>query len=293
MRARAFLAMAGLVSVCLACTPLPDKQLSTYVDAFSHSADAGRALYLGLNDLIAAKDQKAASTRNCHAATPAPLCFDPNDYLTAAVRPVDPDIDARLLTFDLVVLYNDTLFAMASGASSQTIQTRLDSVSGILGKIVAVGVATGPLGTLLTSGAIGSLGTLLATLEKARATGAARMALVDGAPTIHDAIAALIADTPVMYKLYRDGEFSIVAHKAGALSSADAQAEIAKIPAFHQSLAAYVVLLEQTSISLDDLSAALQAQNSDPAALSAALDQAIAVRAAADNFRKIAIGLKF
>ena len=198
-----------------------------------------------------------------------------------------------MLTFDLVVLYNDTLFAMASGASSQTIQTRLDSVSGILGKIVAVGAATGPLGALLTSGAIGSLGTLLTELDKARATGAARKALVDGAPTIHDAIAALIADTPVMYKLYRDGEFSIVAHKAGALSSADAQAEIAKIPAFHQSLAAYVVLLEQTSISLDDLSAALQAQNSDPAALSAALDQAIAVRAAADNFRKIAIGLKF
>jgi hypothetical protein len=298
MRYRLLAILALAVTALSACAALPQQELRGYSGAFEATREAGTEIYGRLDVAVARAARLAAgqTVADCGPARPAPKCFDPADSLPRAPEPREPSIKARLATFDAVAFYNETLLALAGGATTQTLERRLDALGGALDQAVAIGGAVAPGAGLalppLLGGPIRAGFTELATtVEAALANAEARAALVENRALIDEAIDLLIADTAPVYDLYLAAQGSVASSAPGAPLSAEAAAEFARIAEFHTALGAYVVLLDQLSASHDRLHAALTESADPESQFNAAVEQAVEIGAAASAFRD-AIGAR-
>jgi hypothetical protein len=277
---------AGLLT---ACAETPREQLRTYVTAFDAARDGSRVIYGALDDAVAEAKalQEPAAARDCTTGAPAPSCFDPADVLPKPDRPREPSIEARVVTFEAVALYNEALIALASGATGDALGARLTSLAGALDKAAGLAGFTGvgALTPLLAAPVINAFTALATRVETIRANAEARTALLKDEALTQDAIQALIDDTPAVYSLYLSAQGNVATAVPGAPLSAASVAAFQKIPAFHKALGQYVVLLNATDESHEALIAELRRPQSPEARLNTALDQALEIRSAGRALR--------
>ncbi|MDE4208005.1 hypothetical protein PXL04_10195 [Phaeobacter gallaeciensis] len=222
----------------------------------------------------------------CAPTTSNPICFNPVDFLPTP--PVtDPNIQARILALETVAAYNDTLVALSSGQTGAELTKKIDAYGSVAGRFATVaGVASGGVAVLLTDATIASVGTISGRLEAARAQFAVRESLVAQRDVIKALTTALIRDTPQVYELYQTSQLIYARTRPGGARGAEGQREFTKIKAMHDSLGAYVVLLANAADSFDTLVGAAETSVSDAETLNVALDQALEVKAAAQNLEK-------
>lgn len=273
------------------CVALPQQEMVGYVSAFDEARKSGETLYLELNRslALASAPEGAGAAENCADIQNPPRCFDPDLYLSEAAVTVDPDIAARIAAFEAIVVYNDTLGALASGAGGAAVAKKIGELGGLLGKVALVatgGPATGELGAFVGAAALPSLETLARGISAARNAEEARRLVLDGRPVIDALIGSLIDDTTSLYRLYSQTQQRVGDRMPGSPFSEEADAEYEKIIIFHRSLQAYVVLLGASRESLGALASTVESRQRGQAAVTAALDQAVEIRLAADEFRR-------
>lgn len=275
---------AVAVVACLlipACAVVPQERFAAFVESVGATGEAGRRIYTELDIAVAtAQGRTAAPGLRCPGERPT--CFEPDDHLPRPARATTPEIEARILAIDLVSAYTDALFAMTSGATQAALGEKIDryatAVNGT-GRLLGgdrLAIATDVLGSV----AIGAIRNLATTIEGLRAGQAASDALIAGAPLIDQIIAALIEDTPAAFDLYSGSQGVIAARASGA----DRVAAIENIRAYHASLAAFVVLLAGMEDNHDALIAAIEADIPALDRYEVALDQALGLRAALEEF---------
>lgn len=288
--ATAFLGFFLSVALC-ACSALPQHELVGFISAFAEARKSGETLYLELNRslALATVPQVAGDTENCADTQNPPRCFDPDLYLSEATATVDRDIAARIAAFEAIVVYNDTLAALASGASGAAVAKEISDLGSLLGKVAVIatdGSGAGKVGALVSATALPSLEVLAREISTAANADEARRLLLAGRPVINSLIASLIDDTSRLYRLYSQTQQRIGDRMPGSPFSKEADAEYEKIIIFHRSLQAYVVLLGVSRKNLDALASAVASSQRGQAAVTAALDQAVEIRLAADEFRR-------
>jgi hypothetical protein len=290
---RAFLVFIGvfLSAFVSGCIALPQQELAGYISAFSEARTSGETLYLELNRslALASAPEGAGNTQNCTDSQNPPRCFDPDLYLSGASATLDPDIAARIAAFEAILVYNDTLSALASGASGAAVAKRIGELGGLLGKaaLVATGSpAAGDLGALVSGAALPSLETLAREISAAANAEEARRLVLAGRPVIDALISSLIEDTTPIYAVYSTSQGKVVRRIPGAPLSPESREESSKIAIFHKSLQAYVVLLGVSRESLGTFASAVENRQRGQVAVTAALDQAVEIRLAADEFRR-------
>jgi hypothetical protein len=291
MRAIVIFVSVFLSVVLCGCIALPQQELLGYVSAFAETRKSGETLYLELNRslALASTPDGVGAAENCADTQNPPRCFDPDLYLSEAAGTVDPDIAARIAAFEAIVVYNDALSALASGAGGAAVSKKIGELGGLLGKVALVatgGPATGDLGNLVGAAALPSLETLAREISAARNAEEARRLVLAGRPVIDALIGSLIADTTQLYALYSTSQGKVVQRIPGAPLSPESREEFSKIAIFHKSLQAYVVLLGASRESLDTLASAVEGRQRGQAAVTAALDQAVEIRLAVDEFRR-------
>ncbi len=272
------------VLVCLlipACAVVPQERFAAFVESVGATGEAGRRIYTELDTAFAtAQGRTAAPGLRCPGERPT--CFDPDDHLPLPARATNPEIEARILAIDVVSAYTDALFAITSGATQAALGEEIDRYAAAVngtGRLLGedrLAIATDLLGSV----AIGAIRNLATMVEGLRAGQAARDALIAGAPLIDQIIAALIKDTSAAFDLYSASQGVIAARTSGA----DRVAAIENISAYHASLAAFVVLLASMEDSHDALIAAIEAEIPALDRYEIALDQALKLRAALEDF---------
>ncbi len=288
----AILSLGVFLSAALcACSALPQQELAGYISAFTEARKSGETLYLELNRslALATAPQSAGQTENCADTQNPPRCFDPDLYLSGAAATVDPDIAARIAAFEAIVVYNDTLAALASGASGAAVAKKISELGGLLGKAAVVatgGPATGDLGALVGATALPSLEALARAISTAANAEEARRLVLAGRPVIDALIGSLVEDTSPLYALYSTSQGKVVRRIPGAPISPQSREEFQKIAIFHKSLQSYVMLLGACRESLNTLASAVENRQIGQASVTAALDQAVKIRLAVDEFRR-------
>ncbi len=281
-----FAAVVRVVALALlvaACAALPAERVGLYVDAFAEARVAGEAMYRQIDvDILAARGSAAGDPRQaCLRPPDPPSCFVPRRHADEDVR--DPDVRARLAAFETVAAYNDALVALASGASAARVGETFDRLAGTAQRLVMAVPVGQPATSLLAPLGVAAARDLLTTVETARANVAARASIVEQADTVRALIDLLIDDTPTVYDIFRTSRSQGARQLRAAGAPLEVQrAELARATAFHQALDAYVALLDRTGDGFDALAAS--AAGRGVADLEAAVDQALAIRAAGQRF---------
>jgi hypothetical protein len=292
MRRAIVICIGAFLSVfVLGCVALPQQELIGYVSALDEARKSGETLYLEVNRSLALANapEGAGAAANCADVQNPPRCFDPDLYLSETAATVDPDIAARIAAFEAIVVYNDTLGAMASGAGGAAVAKKIGEFGGLLGKAALVatgGPATGELGAIVGAAALPSLETLAREISVARNAEEARRLVLAGRPVIDALIGSLIRDTTPLYALYSTSQGRVARRIPGAPLSPESREEFSKIAIFHKSLQAYVVLLGASRESLETLASAVESGQRGQVAVTAALNQAVKIRLAVDEFRR-------
>lgn len=279
----------ALASILPACVMVPKEQIADFVESVSATRDAGHEVYLALDRAVTASDgTEAASGVSCPRETLE--CFDPSDHLPRPSRAEMPEIEARLLTLDVVNTYTEVIFALASGASQSDLADKIDryaaAASGTM-RLAGGGGLTTVATDLLGPAAIGAVRSLGTTVEGLRASRTARTEIIAQSDDVSTLIEALIDDTSAAFTLYSGAQAQIAARSTGA-----ARAEaIESIRAYHDSLAAYVVLLARTRDSHNALISALEADVPALERYETALEQALQLRTAAEAFKGAMAGV--
>jgi len=276
------------------CAELPRDQLVAYLSVSKEATTSGEIIYGALNAVtIWGKSRNTiATSQKCSPSQSSPACFDPAFYLPDPGI-TDPDIEVRVLALQTVAAYNDILVALNSGQTGAALNRRIQQYGTLSSNLfAATSISTGGLTSILAAPVLAAIGGFSDELETARARFTVRQSVLDQSGTIKALIDALIADTSEVYQLYRAGQLNFARTRPGGPSGAKGAAEFAKIKAMHESLGAYVVLLVNSSKSLDILTDAIRTENTDSTTLQAAIDQTLELKLAARSLRDTVKGLQ-
>ncbi|WP_298812353.1 hypothetical protein [uncultured Roseibium sp.] len=265
---------ATLFLLLTGCAGIPVETLTTYADAFAQARDAGDLLLDEISPIVSAKTSTAGDARCGTSRLGYPLCFDPDTARSQDNARIneDPSIVARRDALEAITLYNNMLVDIAEGKRSEEFGNRIDELVRLANSVAAIGVVpSGGMSALIPPSA--SYAKDLANrLGQARANATVRQSILRSKDDIQELIQALADDTTPIYNIFRKAReidlFNIRADRRIAELSGDTKAVAAankrfsaislSIKRFHESLTAYVNLLDQTSEALDVLVAAAE-----------------------------------
>lgn len=297
-------ALAGLwlslFSVITACSGIPVETLTTYADAFTQARDAGDLLLDEISPIVSGT---TSSTRTANCGTTRlgyPQCFDPNTARSENGARIneDPAIVARRDALSAVAIYNGMLVDLAEGKNIAAFDNRVDELAGLATAIAALGVVpSGGLSALISPSATYAKD-MAQRLGQARANATVRQSILRSKDDIQELLQALGDDTPQIYKIFlRAREIDLVNIRAErriaelssntqavALADKKFRATSESIGEFHESLTAYVKLLEQTSAALDVLVEAAETPQVTVANLTRVTVEAEEVRRRSEEF---------
>lgn len=280
------------VVVLASCSPLPQKQIDTFVETTAEAGEAGRQVYIALDQSVASAQSTPAGASRCQLRNGNASCFDPDLYLPAPARAISPDIEVRLLALDAINAYSAALLAIASGATQSQVNARIDQLALVTGKAATLlgGSVATTAASILGPPTVTAFKELATTIESVRGTAAARSTIVAEQDTVDALIDALIEDTSKAFDLYSTAQGKI-ASRVGSPLKPEFVEEQAKIGTYHLALQKYVALLAQTKISQAALVAAIVAPTGAFNSFDVALDQAIALRRSSEDFKNVIVNL--
>lgn len=279
--------LASLIGLS-ACTSVPIDDLNTYSKAFIQARLAGDLLLDKVSPIIAAKSGSSPDAGCAVNALGYHNCFDPLGVLTKGQSNDPRSILVRRAALQTIADYNSALLAIADAQFTVGGTTQINDLveSGkMLLKLSSVAVPVLP--GLLSDASGAALSGLVSAIQGARSAYEVRNAIIAGAPIVQHLLAELAADTPKLYDIYATAKNKELGN-ALAASNGDAEKKIvAEIEAFYNSLAAYVDLLNTTSVALDTLATAAS-RPLGPADARAIIASATEIKAKADAFWKAA-----
>ncbi len=288
--------LVGVLALWLnACASFPAEEFRRYSEAFQEARAAGDILLDKISPIVTkvASKGKRSPRNNCGLTRAGyPRCFDPTAALTGRDTREDVSIRTRRLALRAIATYNSILLDMAEGKSVEAVQTRVNELSDFTGALVSLAGVAGPLPALLGP-ATELVRDFASRLERARAGELVRLAILEGRPTIKSILAQLSKDTPKMYEIYRLQKFKELA-RAKAQQNRDEEAAVLEdMNSYHDSLGAYVVLLDKTSDAVDTLAAAAEQRATSIADLTQVVRDAAELRARSQDFwEKVRIARK-
>lgn len=290
----------SLFSVMAGCAGIPVETLTTYADAFTQARDAGDLLLDEISPIVSGT---TSSTRTTNCGTTRlgyPQCFDPNVARSENGARIneDPSIVARRDALSAVAIYNGMLVDLAEGKNTAAFDTRVDELAALATAVAALGVVpSGGLSALISPSATYA-SDMARRLGQARANATVRQSLLRSKGDIQELLQALGDDTRQIYKIFlRAREIDLVNIRAErriaelssntqavALADKKFRATSESIAEFHESLTAYVKLLEQTSAALDVLVVAAETPQVTVANLTRVTVEAEEVRRRSEEF---------
>lgn len=268
------------------CVAIPQQELTTYREAYLEAQRAGELLYDELA-LAVVRAGGGPAKNNCARTERAPACFDPNVALDDGSAADLPDIRARRLALKSVETYNLAIIDLLEGgrgdAASKRIAELRDTASAFL-KLASV--STGSLPALVSGQSSVVLAGFVKRLDNVAARSQARASLLENAPIVDEMISLLIDDTRAMYALYKtaQGKYAVELELSAGSANKTVLAAYAKIGSYHDQLAAYVKLLNQTRSSFAQLVTALESGRGTVGDVRAAITEAIEIKKAAEEF---------
>jgi len=326
-------ALFALAVIAPLCTFAQDSETSpTPAPVGENSADALDLAPLGktvFSKLVSVLPEPVASEADtpCPLENETPICFDPDSVRRSVLQPVaiTAAIETRTLTLQIIDGYITFVAAVGAGAVElseeqiSSLRRALDGV-GAYGEIlkIAKGIvgAVVPVPQALTEAGFEVIGELITRIGKSKNTAERSDALLASAAVIEGLIANLIAETPQIYKIYRqaqndklitlddelaraglpppasdteaaadgsvssppEGEEALPPPRAAAVIEAEITAIQEDIRAYHQDLRTYVILLDQRSRAIKILvEAAAQKIAEGPDSDTQASDSEVAV----------------
>lgn len=282
-----------------ACASIPVDTVRSYADSFEQARKAGDLLLDEISPIVSGGERS-------DSCAPSPLgfpqCFDPRVALgDGSIREnEDMSIRARRDALEAVTIYNKLLVELVEGRTVEGSDARIDQLAGLAKKLGELGVVTtSRLSALVVPGAA-FLKDLADRLDSARASEAVRNAIIESEADIRELLVLMTGDTPIMFAIFRDArQIDLVRHesdkKRAELSGKEKEAKAAAeriaatveaIRKFHESLTAYVQLLDQTSQALVVLVEAAEAGPDPVETVALVLQQAQAIREKSDEFWK-------
>lgn len=263
--------------------PLAVEPVQLYADTAKQTRDAGGVILDRVAPIVAAQDG-APAAGNCgpDPQSGIPRCLDLGKIAAVGPRRADPPpVAVQRTALDLVAAYARILADLAEGKSAAELQTQVGATAAIAGTLVTLTGVGAPIGVAVAALAP-QIQALAGRLEAARAGQLVRQSIAADKDTLQAVLRALEDTTPSMYELYKAKRQLDRLSALEARDRAAANAAVEDIKNFHAALGAYVLLLRQTSATLDTLaSEAQQPVKLTPQTVQAALRKAIDARAEA------------
>lgn len=260
-------AAAPLLAACTAGIA----EFRYFDEAYRAQATAGEAVL----DRLAVSERKLwrrvydARSRDTATASRVIQPFDPDDapYL---IEIGDPPLTAAVRdSLRSVTRFNDAMTGLATGEAGEALAGRMgDAAAAATGAAGAFGAAAGlPQGAVFAAAAEGALATvkpLLVQLAQIEDRARFRALLVDAYPAVRALMGELRAGTTAMFDIHKE------AYKTrGALGDAVEGVLVADLPQLEEErlqLAAWVLLLDQATLAMDEAALAVVEGRSDGAA---------------------------
>jgi hypothetical protein len=261
--------LALLAALFVAACSLPTQQVDNYRSAFAEARNSGIILLDKISPAVASVEPTtaAAPAVNCGINSQGYYrCFDPTLALQNKDRADPPGIAARRLAIETVALYNDLLLDLVNGKVIDRTNAKIGELSDLVLQLSQVAGVAGSF-TPIISQVTPALQAFASSLRSATSSIGLRRALVEGAPLVQEILTRLAVDTRRMFEIYSayqamtiarlDADIKIATLGGRASEAVQQRADVvANINTFHDSLTAYVVVLEKTNVALDALSEA-------------------------------------
>jgi hypothetical protein len=229
--------------------------------------EAGLVLFDRLSPYIAQADQATPGEDDDCGPTGDGVfaCFDPKQALEPTSSEGFIALQTRKLALQSVALYSRLLDDLASGDDFAVAARRSTELETALTALAGLSSLGGPVAALFGTTVAGTVTGLAQALGTSRSEGLLRQAVVAGQPTATALIDLLVADTAVMYDIYRSGrqpeiiriQTEMLAAEHGGPTPQRGQREIdlivADINGYHDALTSYVVFLGQTRTARAEL----------------------------------------
>lgn len=268
-RLPAFAAAVALSIFVTSCARVPTEEFNTYRTAFAEAARAGEILLNKVADTITRKEAPKLAERQalCTGVNrPYPKDFCPDVVLKGAETNESRTVQMRRAAYRSIGAFNQTLLSLAHGEGTGALSPQVEELSLTLDLLVELGTnATGmPAGWGL---AMTGASKLAKGLDDIRGAERFRESMLEGAPVIASLIDIMTADTVDLYTAYSGqleleiaklslavGDAKVAGNpdQAQALEASKA-ALYADINAYHNSLGAYVRLMDETKKALNVL----------------------------------------
>jgi hypothetical protein len=215
-----------LIAGVTGCAHTPIQALQAYTDAYDKVREAGTLIYERAAPAFAL-DARQSSSSEGGDEQGDPLF--PDTFERNSAPPSRAPIEARIQAMAAIATYDETLLKLATGGT-------IDSVRGDVGRLAqSVTLLAQVAGASLpfVGAVVEPLKGLIALAERARATAAARDALLKAAPTIRDMLAELDKDIDRLYAVQKARyQFEITIEARGKV--ADASVAILSFANRHQ-----------------------------------------------------------
>ncbi|MEP3048330.1 MAG: hypothetical protein ABJL55_23450 [Roseibium sp.] len=279
---------------------MPLETLKTYSDAFSQANDAGNLLLDEISPIVSSATPARGKVTCGTSRLGYPLCFD-----LIAVRGKDgirqnedPSIVARRDALAAVTLYNKMLVDLAEGKQTKDFINQVDELVILANSVATLGIVPSGGLTALVPPTASFAKDLAARFGRARANATVRQSILQSKDDIQELLKALADDTPKIYEVFRKAReadlFKIgverkrasSAGRTAAVGEADKRlrAMSKSIGQFHESLTAYVKLLDQTARALEALVVAAETSPGTVASAALVLSEAEQIRERSEEF---------
>lgn len=192
-------------------------------------------------------------------------CFDPNDVLEPTSGSGFIALQTRKMALQSVALYTKLLDDLAREDNLAGAVRRSTELEAALAALAGLSSFGGPAAAIFGTTVAGTVAGLAEEFGRSRSEDLLRQAVVSGQPTVIELIDLLVADTAVMYDIYRSGrqagiiaiqtEMLVAEHSGQTPERGQDEIDliVADINGYHAALYSYVVFLGQTRKALDEL----------------------------------------
>jgi hypothetical protein len=244
-------------------------QAQPAADQFAVTGDpyqAALVLFDRLSPYVSQADEATAEGGGCGPTDDGILaCFDPNAVLEPTSGNGFIALQTRKVALQSVALYTKLLDDLAKEDNLPVAVRRSTELEAALAALAGLSSFGGPAAAMFGTAVAGTVAGLAETLGSSRSEDLMRQAVISGQPTVIELIDLLVADTAVMYEIYRSGrqagiiaiqtEMLVAEHSGQTPPRGQHEIDliVADINAYHSALYSYVVFLGQTRKAMDEL----------------------------------------
>lgn len=267
--------MLGALGACTTYNGIAE--FEAYQRAFNNTYETGAAIL----DIVAEKER----TIFLNAYPPSSTNYDP-DYAAYFVDSVDPPGTAAFRrALNSVRAYNDILYGLASGQTTDALSAKLTSLDASLASAAKETAQLLNIGTLQRADLVNTIGSLDARIKagieltkvvlKYQSRGAFRQFAIEYNPVVQELLMSLRDGTAIIFPvLTRDATASI------------AGIDQVKVSQYRRLLSDWVISLETTMAALNRVGAAIKADATIDSSIAAFTRSAIELEVAAAAARK-------